>query len=487
MELSKLSSTCFGLTLCLLSVYTVAQAPNPRFKAVNLGGWLVIEGWIKPSLFDGIPNKDLLVRYGTQVQFKSVKLGNYLSAENGGGSIIVANRTSASGWETFTLQRTTDVKYQFRVFNGQFIGQGSGKDVVSIANDPGTTETLEIIRNPGDNKRVQIKASNGMFLQETGNRVTADFQGDPGWGDNSPAVFVTTIIRTLQGEYQLTKCYIVEDDFRFMSNNGINSMRIPVGWWIASDPTPPDPYVGGSLNALDNAFTWAEKYGLKIIVTLHAAPDSQNGNEHSGTKDGSQNWGKTQRNIDQTVSIIDFLTSRYAKRSSLLAVELINEPLAPGVFLDSLTKYYKAGYDTVRKYTSTAYVIMSNRLGPANPKELFPLTNGLTNVVIDVHYYNLYSSMFNSMTVQQNIDFIYNDRAQQVSSITTANGPLTFVGEWVAEWAFQGASKEDYTRFAKAQLDVYGRASFGWAYWTYKNVNGHWSLKWMIENGYIQL
>lgn len=30
-------------------------------RAVNLGGWLVTEGWIKPSLFDGMPNKDLLV------------------------------------------------------------------------------------------------------------------------------------------------------------------------------------------------------------------------------------------------------------------------------------------------------------------------------------------------------------------------------------------------------------------------------------------
>lgn len=32
-----------------------------KVKAVNLGGWLVTEGWIKPSLFDGIPNKDFLV------------------------------------------------------------------------------------------------------------------------------------------------------------------------------------------------------------------------------------------------------------------------------------------------------------------------------------------------------------------------------------------------------------------------------------------
>lgn len=35
---------------------------DSKVRGVNLGGWLVVEGWIKPSLFDGIPNGDLLVR-----------------------------------------------------------------------------------------------------------------------------------------------------------------------------------------------------------------------------------------------------------------------------------------------------------------------------------------------------------------------------------------------------------------------------------------
>ncbi|GJY39320.1 probable glucan 1,3-beta-glucosidase A [Tanacetum coccineum] len=70
-------------------------------KAVNLGGWLVTEGWMKPSLFDNIPNKDFLD--GAQLRLKSVTIGKYLAAELGGGTIIVANRTSASGWETFPV------------------------------------------------------------------------------------------------------------------------------------------------------------------------------------------------------------------------------------------------------------------------------------------------------------------------------------------------------------------------------------------------
>ena len=35
-------------------------------------------------------------------------------------------------------------------------------------------------------------------------------------------------------------------------------MRIPVGWWIAFDPNPPAPFIGGTLEALDNAFSWAQ-------------------------------------------------------------------------------------------------------------------------------------------------------------------------------------------------------------------------------------
>lgn len=62
--------------------------------------------------------------------------------------------------------------------------------------------------------------------------------------------------------------FIVEDDFHFISTNGLNAVRIPVGWWIASDPTPPHPYVGGSLHALDKAFLWAQYVFTFIILHL---------------------------------------------------------------------------------------------------------------------------------------------------------------------------------------------------------------------------
>ncbi|KAJ6412768.1 hypothetical protein OIU84_005753 [Salix udensis] len=454
--------------------------PALKLKQLILVDGLSLKDGLNLLFFDGITNKDFLD--GTGLQFKSVTVGKYLCAEAGGGNIIVANRTSASGWETFSLWRINATNFNFRVFNKQFVGfgtNGNGIEIVAVSSTPGRSETFEIVRSSNDSSRVRIKASNGFFLQaKTEELVTADYAGESKWGDDDPSVFVMTIAGRLQGEFQVTNGYGPELAPGVMTDHWRTFIRPHASTTLCRR---------APLRALDNAFVWAQNHGLKVVIDLHAAPGSQNGWEHSSSRDGSQEWGQTDANIQQTVDVIDFLAARYAKSPSLYAVELINEPRAPGASLDSVTRYYKAGYDAVRKHSSTAYVVMSNRLSSDDPRELFPLASGLTGSVIDVHYYNLFSDVFNSMSVQQNIDFINTNRSADLSFVTTSNGPLSFVGEWVAEWAIQGATKEDYQRFAKAQLEVFGRASFGWAYWTLKNVNNHWSLEWMIKNGYIKL
>ena len=58
------------------------------------------------------------------------------------------------------------------------------------------------------------------------------------------------------------------------------------------------------------------RHNIRVIIELHAAPGSQNPNEHSGTRDGSQTWGDS--NIAQTVQVIDFLAARYVSNNLLL-------------------------------------------------------------------------------------------------------------------------------------------------------------------------
>ena len=116
---------------------------------------------------------------------------------------------------------------------------------------------------------------------------------------------------------------------------------------------------------------------------------------------------------------------RYGNKPNLGGIELMNEPF--GVNLESLKKYYKEAYDAVRKHNSSAYVIMSNPLD-ADSKVLLSFVQDFDRVVIDVHYYNLFWNGFDSMTVQENIDFIRNERVSNLGGVSSTNA-LSFVGK----------------------------------------------------------
>lgn len=80
--------------------------------------------------------------------------------------------------------------------------------------------------------------------------------------------------------------------------------------------------------------------------------------------------------------------------------------------------------------------------------EIVFFASGFKKCVIDVHYYNVYDSMFETMNVDQNIDYVKTVRASHLKNLMGANGALVFVGEWFAEWKVKGASDKDYMSFA---------------------------------------
>jgi len=119
---------------------------------------------------------------------------------------------------------------------------------------------------------------------------------------------------------------------------------------------------------------------------------------------------------------------RYAKHPALLGIELLNEPSAASVPLDILVSYYQQGYKIVRKYSPTAYVIVCQRIGNADPLELFQANAGFTNIVLDLHYYNLFDTFFVNLSSAQNIDYIYRSREAQLQQLNNTSGPLVFIG-----------------------------------------------------------
>ena len=82
----------------------------------------------------------------------------------------------------------------------------------------------------------------------------------------------------------------------------------------------------------------------------------------------------------------------------------------------------------MRSYSETAYVIFCQRIGNADPMELYEADLGPTNTVVDLHYYNLFDPYYEKLNATENIRFVYEKRLPQVWALNSAKGPLVFVG-----------------------------------------------------------
>jgi hypothetical protein len=124
------------------------------------------------------------------------------------------------------------------------------------------------------------------------------------------------------------------------------------------------------------------------------------------------------------------LFCRYSGRSGLYGIELLNEPQSSDVPLDILKDYYRRGYEIVRKYSASTYVVLCQRLGTGTSADEFvDLGTGFTNAILDLHYYNVFGSDFQNLSVQGNIDYVRQQRRKEIESLNqNGNGLLTFIG-----------------------------------------------------------
>ena len=97
--------------------------------------------------------------------------------------------------------------------------------------------------------------------------------------------------------------YISEGDFVRIKAMGLNTVRIPVPFFVFGDV---EPYIG-CVEELDKAFAWAKRYGLKILIDLHTVPGGQNGFDNGGIS-GVCKWA--QKHISGKVRIIEYTSSK---------------------------------------------------------------------------------------------------------------------------------------------------------------------------------
>ncbi|MCF7931310.1 MAG: cellulase family glycosylhydrolase [Acholeplasmataceae bacterium] len=276
--------------------------------------------------------------------------------------------------------------------------------------------------------------------------------------------------------------FIVKEDFIYLKSIGINSVRLPIPWWLQGE----SPYFS-CLTYLHRAMQWATEVGLDVLLDLHTAPGCQNGFDNGGIQD-VMTWHLDLKNIQITVDKLEYIADTFKDYPSFWGLQVLNEPFLT-IDMDIIIDFYLRSYRAIRKHTNKTIVFHDSFRSDHDVWKPFFTNPELKNVMFDLHLYHCFDPKLATCTFDVHIDLILNKRLQIIKDISK------FVDVIIGEWSLgikydtmkldPTISHKQYDKMlADLQLYIYSFAK-GYYFWNYKIENDRlgWNFKKLIEEG----
>ncbi|CAK5277453.1 unnamed protein product, partial [Mycena citricolor] len=71
----------------------------------------------------------------------------------------------------------------------------------------------------------------------------------------------------------------------------------------------------------------AAEVGIGVLIDMHGAVGSQNGQSHSGISDHHVGLFESQQNMDMTVACLEFLMRNLGQVTNVVGIQILNEPV----------------------------------------------------------------------------------------------------------------------------------------------------------------
>ena len=284
--------------------------------------------------------------------------------------------------------------------------------------------------------------------------------------------------------------YWTEEDFQNCQAIGLNTLRLPISYADVFDTDFATIYSDNitaaqirnlkltiredHLKRIDAFIQKAKKYHLAVVLDLHGAFGTQNGNDHSiDSRNYDYLWdkgevGKAFR--EKTLTTWKTLAERYKDETNILGFDLLNEPAGDDSSVDNTTTtgkvqwdYYDELYKTIRSIDPDHILIMESCWNGENLPS--PGTYGWKNVVYEFHHYQ--------WSNQDNDDYQYQSYVNKIANVKNQNFSLPL---YFGEFRPFGSS-ENYGKI----LSLLKKENISYTSWTYK-VLGQGDNNWGLYN-----
>ena len=272
----------------------------------------------------------------------------------------------------------------------------------------------------------------------------------------------------------LLDSFVTEEDFKFLAEIGATVVRIPFNYRHFESDMRPGEYDPSGFSYLDRATGWAKKYGIYVILDLHAAPGWQNQGWHSDNPYGiSLLWGN--RHFQERVNNLwAYIADHYRDEPQVAGYNLLNEPNAPE--MDILNRLYREWIEAIRSVDHKHIIFLEgNRYSQVFEGLDEPFDE---NTVYSSHNYTI--ATHSARRYPGQVGNVYADRTWMERVFLERNGWILNrnLPSWVGEFGalFDGPvsapcnADRARLRALKDQLEVFNKYEQHWTIWTYKDV-----------------
>jgi aryl-phospho-beta-D-glucosidase BglC (GH1 family) len=156
------------------------------------------------------------------------------------------------------------------------------------------------------------------------------------WGQGTDYVGQTAMLNNLaslvgqpaaqQFQQQVYDNFITGDDFKAISEDGFNVVRVPFNYKLLEDDSQPFVYKQSGWDVLDRLISEAKANNVYVVLDMHTAPCSQLRSFTSDYVAPAYMW-TSQQCQDRMVAMWKAIAARYANENTIAGYDLLNESM----------------------------------------------------------------------------------------------------------------------------------------------------------------